>query len=141
MIFIKIFLTVALSFAAWLLIGGPGLDAAGSLVIFGFLAFHLIIIIWNRSIFKFFGGDDFTYGMVTQSINILSFVYSLIVTFVIFHFFGYSIPSFNSLPKYLWGTLALGLIGSITIQMLSTKYVSPLPNRDDRRVFEKPRMD
>jgi hypothetical protein len=141
MIFIKIFLTFALSFATWLLIGGPGLEAAGSLVIFFFLVLHLLVIIWNRATFKLFGGDEFTYGMVTQSINMLSFIYSLIITFVIFHFYGQSIPSFDSVPKYLWGALTIGLIGSFTIQMLSTKHVEPLPDRDDRRVFEKPRMD
>ena len=141
MIFIKIFLTFALSFAIWLLIGGPGLESAGSLVIFVFLVLHLLVIIWNRATFRLFGGDDFTYGMVTQSINMLSFVYSLIITFIIFHFYGQSIPSFSSIPKYLWGALTLGLIGSFAIQMLSTKHVDPLPDRNDRRVFEKPGMD
>jgi hypothetical protein len=141
MTFIKIFLTFALPFAIWLLIGGPGLEAAGSLVIFVFLVFHLLVIIWNRATFRLFGGDEFTYGMVTQSINMLSFVYSLIITFIIFHFYGQSIPSFGSIPKYLWGALALGLIGSFAIQMLSTKHVDPLPDTTDRRVFEKPRMD
>ena len=100
-----------------------------------------VVIIWNRATFKLFGGDEFTYGMVTQSINMLSFIYSVIITFVIFHFYGQSIPSFDSVPKYLWGALTIGLIGSFTIQMLSTKHVEPLPDRDDRRVFEKPRMD
>ncbi len=141
MIFIKIFLTFALSFAIWLLIGGPGLESAGSLVIFVFLVIHLLVIIWNRATFRLFGGDDFTYGMVTQSINMLSLVYSLIITFIIFNFYGQSIPSFSSIPKYLWGALTLGLIGSFAIQMLSTKHVDPLPDRNDRRVFEKPGMD
>ena len=141
MILIKIFLTFALSLATWLLIGGPGLDASGSLVIFAFLLLHLLMIIWNRATFKLFGGDDFTYGMVTQSINMLSFFYSVAITFIIFHFYGQSIPSFDSVPKYLWGALTLGLIGSFAIQMLSTKHVDPLPDRDERRVFEKPRMD
>ena len=86
MIFIKIFLTFALSFAIWLLIGGPGLESAGSLVIFVFLVLHLLVIIWNRATFRLFGGDEFSYVMVTQSINMLSFVYSLIITFIIFHF-------------------------------------------------------
>lgn len=141
MTIIKIFLSLALSFATWLLIGGPGLDAAGSFVIFVFLIFHLMTIIWNRATFKFFGGDDFTYGMVTQAINLLSFVYSVIVTFIIFQFYGQSISNFDAIPKYLWAALSLGLIGSFAIQMLSTKHVSLLPNRDDRREFEKPRMD
>jgi hypothetical protein len=141
MIFIKIFLTFALSFAIWLLIGGPGLEAAGSLVIFVFLVLHMLVIIWNRATFRLFGGDEFTYGMVTQSINMLSFFYSLIITFIIFHFYGQSIPSFSSIPKYLWGALTLGLIGSFAIQMLSTKHVDPLPELNDRRVFEKPGMD
>ena len=141
MIFIKIFLTLVLSFVTWLLIGGPGLEASGSLVIFVFLVLHLIVIIWNRSTFKLFGGDEFTYGMVTQSINMLSFIYSVIITFIIFHYYGQSIPSFDSVPKYLWGALTLGLIGSFAIQMLTTKHVEPLPDRDERRVFEKPRMD
>jgi hypothetical protein len=141
MIFIKIFLTFALPFAMWLLIGGPGLESAGSLVIFVFLMLHLLVIIWNRATFKLLGGDVFTYGMVTLSINILSFIYSVLITFVIFHFYGLSIADFSTVPKYLWGALTLGLIGSFVFQMLSTKRVDPLPDRDDRRVFEKPRMD
>jgi hypothetical protein len=141
MIVIKIFLTFVISLAIWLLIGGPGLEAAGSLVIFSFLIIHLLTIIWNRETFKLFGGDEFTYGMVTQSINMLSFIYSLVITFVIFHFYGQSIQSFGSIPKYLWGALTLGLIGSFAIQIQSTRHVEPLADRDDRRVFEKPRMD
>jgi hypothetical protein len=141
MTFIKIFLTFALSFVTWLLMGGPGLEAAGSLVIFAFLVVHLIAIIWNSATFRLFGGDEFTYGMVTQSINMLSFVYSVIVTFVIFHLYGKSIPTFDAIPKYLWAVLSLGMVGSFAIQMLSTKHAIPLPDRDARREFEKPRMD
>ena len=101
MIFIKIFLTFALSFAIWLLIGGPGLEAAGSLVIFVFLVLHLLVIIWNRATFRLFGGDEFTYGMVTQSINMLSFFYSLIITFIIFHCLLIVLESFIELTKFI----------------------------------------
>jgi len=141
MMLIKIFLTFALPFAMWLLLGGPGLESAGSLVIFVFLVLHLLVIIWNGATFKLLGGDAFTYGMVTLSINILSFIYSVLITFVIFQLYGLSIANFSTVPKYLWGALALGLIGSFAFQMLSSKRVDILPDRDDRRVFEKPRMD
>lgn len=141
MMFIKLFMTVALPFIMWLLMGGPGPEKAGSLIIFIFLALHLVVVIWNRATFKLFGGDDFTYGMVTMAINLFSFIYSLIVGWGIFYFYGLAIPNFSSIPTYLWGVLALGLIGSFVIQMLTTKHVDPLPDRDDRREFEKPRMD
>jgi len=85
--------------------------------------------------------DDFTYGMVTMAINLLSFIYSSIIGLCIFYFYGLAIPNFSSIPKYLWGVLALGLIGNFVIQMLTTKHVDPLPDRDERREFEKPRMD
>jgi hypothetical protein len=141
MIFIKLFLTFVLPFSMWLLMGGPGPETAGSLIIFVFLSLHLLVVIWNRATFKLFGGDDFTYGMVTMAINLLSFIYSSIIGLCIFYFYGLAIPNFSSIPKYLWGVLALGLIGNFVIQMLTTKHVDPLPDRDERREFEKPRMD
>jgi len=141
MTIIKVFLSFGLTFAIWLLIGGPGLDSVGTLLIFVFLVIHLLVIIWNRATFKIFGGDEFTYGMVSQSLNMLSFFYSLVITFVIFHFYGKSIPHFDDVPTYLWGALTLGMIGSFTIQGVSSKNVSRLPERSNRRVFEKPKSD
>jgi hypothetical protein len=141
MLAIKLFLSGLLSFAFWLLYGAPDMQMAGNLAILGCTVLHLLFVIWNKETFALFGGDGFTYGMVTLGINLLSFTWTLVSGWLILYVYGAggSVATIEQVPYFVWGLLALGLIGSLLIQMLTTNHVSPLPNRDDRREFDPPR--
>lgn len=143
MIFVKLILSFVLSFGFWLLYGAPNIQMAGNLAIFGCTTLHLLFIIWNKETFNLFGSDSFTYGMVTLSINITSFIWTLVSGGLILYAYGEngSITSIQQAPYFVWGFLTLGLVGSLLIQMLTTNHVSSLPNRDDRRGYESPRSD
>lgn len=140
---IKFILSVAFSFGFWLLYGAPEVQTAGNLAIFGCTVLHLLFIIWNKEMFSLFSGDSFTYGMATLGINLSSFIWTLIGGWIILYKYGEggSIASIKMVPYFVWGLLALGLIGSLLIQMLTTNHVTPLPNRDDRRQYEPPRSN
>jgi len=141
MLVIKLLLSALLSYVFWLLYGAPEMQLVGNFLIFGFTVFHLLIIIWNRQIFLIFGGDVFTYGMITLGINLGSFLWTVGGGILILNWHDGKINSIRSVPYFVWGGLTFGLIASILIQMITTKSVSPLPNRDDRRSYEAPRSD
>jgi hypothetical protein len=138
---IKIFLSVALGLIVWLFIGGPSVKDAGNLIISIVVIFHLFVVIWSGPIFRIFKGDEFTYGMVTLGINILSLLYTMITAAVLLAIYGNSINDLNAVPKYIWAFMFLGVIFSVMIPMLTTSDVRPLPKKESRREFEPPKFD
>ena len=117
------------------------MQMVGNLVIFGITILHFLIIVWNRQFFHLFGGDAFTYGMVTLGINLSTFVWTFAAGMIILYRYGHNISTFQDVPYFIWGLLSLGLIGSLLIQMFSIRSVAPLPERDERRNYETPRSD
>jgi hypothetical protein len=136
MIIVKLFLSLCITAAFWLLYGAPNLEMSGNLIVFSVTVIHLLIIVWNKEIFDLLQGDSFTYGMATLGINLASFGWTLVSGFVILKIYGYKIEDYEQVPYYVWGVMLLGLIISLAIQLLSNKYVTPLPRSTDRREYE-----
>ena len=138
---IKLFLSAILGLIIWLFLGGPSVKDAGSLIITLIVVSHLYVVIWSGPIFRAFKGDEFTYGMVTLGINILSLLYTLIATAVLFKIYGNQINDLNTVPKFVWGFMLLGVVFSVLIPMLTTSDVRPLPKKESRRDYEPPNFE
>jgi hypothetical protein len=144
---IKILLSILLPALTWLLLGGPNLlDNSANLFIFAVVTLHLLVLIWNRQVFRIFGGDDYTYGAVNFALNLLACAYTLVVSASLFHklkifqwIWGEAlINSLSDLPKAFIGLACLGLLATLIIPMLSSRNVSPLPRKSERREYETP---
>ena len=138
---IKLFLSAILGLIIWLFLGGPSVKDAGSLIITLIVISHLYVVIWSGPIFRAFKGDEFTYGMVTLGINILSLLYTLIATAVLFKIYGNQINDLNTVPKFVWAFMLLGVVFSVLIPMLTTSDVRPLPKKESRRDYEPPNFE
>jgi len=141
MLIIKFILGIFLGWVSWLLYGAPDTSLIGNLFIWGCTFFHIWLIIFNREVFGLFGGDVFTYGMANLGINLVGMVWTLIGGFIIFYSYDRNIYSLSMVPSIIWGVLLLGILASILLPLLTTRKISPLPKRDDRRNFEPPRSD
>ncbi len=141
MIIIKIVFAILLGLISWLLYGSPDITLAGNFFIWGSTICHLLIIIFNREIFGLLGGDVFTYGMANLGINLASFGWTLLGGFIVLFRYDQHIEKLNAVPSLVWGLLLLGILGSVLIPLLSTRHITSLPNRDDRREYEPPRSN
>ncbi|MEI7785117.1 MAG: hypothetical protein WCK08_12085 [Betaproteobacteria bacterium] len=144
---IKILLSLVLPALAWLLLGGPDLlNNSAKLFVFSVVALHLLAVIWNRLIFKIFGGDVYTYGAVNFALNVIACAYTLVISASLFHklavfqwIWGEAVISkLSDLPKAFIGLSCLGLLFTLLIPMLTSRSVSPLPQKSDRRDYETP---
>lgn len=143
----KILLSIVLPALAWLIFGGPDILAnSANQFVFGLVTLHLLVVIWNQWVFRHFGGDAYTYGAVTFGLNLIACAYTLAITASLFHkvalfqwIWGEAvITKLADLPKVFIGLSCLGLFLTLLIPILTTRRVSPLPNKSDRREYETP---
>lgn len=146
MIAVLIVISVFFPTTCWFLFGSPDLQNSANLLFFSVFLLHIFAVIWQGKLFKLFGGDRYTYGAVGLGINIWSLAYTFILVYQIFHnilffdwFFGNArYESAQQVPKSLVGLLLIGLLVTIAIPLLTTRNVTPLPQKDERRKFESP---
>lgn len=146
MIAVLIVLSVILPTTCWFLFGSPDLNNSANLLFFTIFVLHIFTVIWQSKFFNLFGGDGFTYGAVSLGINIWSLAYTFIMVFGLFHrvalfqfIWGQDFyKDAQHVPKILVGFLLLGLLLTIAIALLTTRHVTPLPQKADRREFETP---
>jgi len=141
MLIIKLVLAILIGYVSWLLYGSPDTSLIGNLLIWGCTFFHIWIIIFNKEFFGLFGGDVFTYGMVNLGFNLTGFALHFISGLIILIRFDGKIDSIEMIPGFIWGLILIGILLSLLLPILSTRYVDPLPSRDDRRDFEPPRSN
>jgi len=146
MIAVLIVLSVILPVTCLFLFGSPDLNNSANLLFFTIFVLHIFTVIWQNKLFKFFGGDAFTYGAVGLGINIWSLAYTFSLVFASFHrmaifeaIWGEDyFTDIQHVPKVLVGFLMLGLLLTIAIPLLTTRHVTALPQKGDRREFETP---
>jgi hypothetical protein len=134
----KVIYSLVLPVVVWLLLGAPSLEFSGNLAVLVVLLLHLGALIWYESLFSMVRGDTLTYGMVTQGLNILLFAVCCVGTGVTLFIADGRIVSPSDVPKFVWGGLILGLLLTISIPLLASRQVRPLPRATDRREFENP---
>ncbi len=134
----RIIFSIVLPGTIWLLYGSPDLTLAGNLGIFLVVVLHLYTAIWVDALFTWFRGDRFTYGMVTLTINSLSFATTFFLGLFVFYKSGGKIESLGSISSIVWGLIWLGVLATIAIPMIASRHVAPLPNASERRDFENP---
>lgn len=125
----------------WLLLGAPSLSVSGNLVLFSFVTLHLLVVIWNDSIFRLFGGDAFTYGMYSMAVNIVSFAFTFAVALGVMLISGRELGSANDVPAFAWGLMVLGVLGTVFLPLLVSHKVDPLPKPADAREYQDPTKD
>jgi len=134
----NIIYSIVLPGAIWLLYGSPDLSLAGNLVIFLVVILHLYTAIWVGTLFTWFRGDRFTYGMATLTINSLSFATTFVLGLLVLSRLGGKIESLSAISPIVWGVICLGVLATISIPMITSRHVSPLPKESERREFENP---
>lgn len=146
MIVFYIFFSVAIPAVLWFLFGGPDLRNTAHVLFFVVMVLHLYVLIWQRKIFKWLGGDYYTYGSANFAINLVSFIYTLVFSFLLFHrstlfefVFGTSYyKSVSQVPNVLIGFALAGLLVTVSLAVFTSRHLEPLPKKSDRREFETP---
>ena len=122
----------------WLLYGLPDLHLAGNLGVFLVVIIHLYAFIWIGSVFAWFHGDRFTYGMVALAINGVSFATTFLLGWIALFRFERKIESLSSISPIVWGVIGIGVLVTVSIPMVTSRHVAPLPKASERREFENP---
>ena len=110
----------------------------GNLGLFAVVVLHLYAVIWVGALFAWFRGDRFTYGMATLTINSLSFATTFFLGWIVLTRFEGKIESLSSTPPIAWGVICIGLLVTISIPMVTSRHIAPLPKTSERREYENP---
>ena len=141
-----LFFSVAGPAILWLIFGGPDLRNSANMLFFMITVLHIYVLIWQRKVFQWLGGDYYTYGSVNFAINLLSLFFTVIFFKQIFHnsrvfewLFGRSyFRDIFDVPKTLIGIALAGLLVTITLAVFTSKHLVPLPRKSERRSFQPP---
>jgi hypothetical protein len=136
---VKLLTTVVLLAVGWLLYGGPDLSRAGTLAVFAFTALHLLLVVFNRELFRTLGSDELTYGLTMLSMNIVGFGVTFVGGLGLLYMFGPRIDKVAEVPEELWGVMILGVLLSLVLPLLSVRGAQRLPDASAMRPFEPPR--
>ena len=138
MIASRLFYSLFLPLTIWLLYGAPSLLLTGNLVLVAVVVLHLYALIWYRYLFKFFGGNEFTYAPMALGINISSFFSTFTSGLLTFWILGKNIEDFRDISPLAWGFICTGFLVTFALPVSSTRHVAPLPKASQRREFENP---
>lgn len=138
--------SLAIPGVLWLLFGAPDLKNSANVLFFVVVVLHLYVLIWQRKIFKWLGGDYYTYGSVNFAINLASLLYTLIFSLLLFHraalfemVFGKTYyAGLHAVPSALIGLMSAGLLVTISLAVFTSRHLDPLPRKSERRSFEPP---
>jgi hypothetical protein len=141
-----IFFSAVIPAILWLIFGSPDLKNSANALFFIVMLLHLYVLIWQRKVFKWLGGDYYTYGAVNFAINLVSLIYTLALSFLLFHrsilfewMLGRSYyQDIADIPRVLIGFMLAGLVVTLSLAFFTSRHVEPLPAKSDRRTFETP---
>lgn len=122
----------------WLLYGGPSLVLVGNLAVFAWVTFHLLAVIWQRQLFALFRGDAFTYGVLARALNGIALTAALVAGGIVFLVYGGDIETLASIPKFIWAFMLISILFTILFPVMSSRDVTPLSTKADRREYENP---
>ena len=143
---VYLFFSAAIPIILWLVFSGPDLSNSANALFFAVPVLHLYVLIWQRKIFKWLGGDYYTYGAANFAINLVSLIYTLIFSFQVLTrsrlfewVFGKSFfQSIDDVPRMLIGFMLAGLVATLLLVFFSSRHLERLPSKSDRRSFETP---
>jgi hypothetical protein len=141
-----LFFSATIPVILWLGFGAPDLNNSANALFFSVTVLHLYVLIWQRKVFKWLGGDFFTYGAANFAFNLLSLIYTVVLSFLVFHrsilfewLFGKSYyQSIDEIPRILVGFMLAGLVVTLAMALFSSRRLERLPSKSDRRSFETP---
>lgn len=141
-----LFFSAAIPIILWLIFGAPDLNNSANALFFSVMVLHLYVLIWQRKVFKWLGGDYFTYGAANFAINLVSLIYTVVFSFLVFHrsvlfewLFGKSYyQGIDDVPRMLIGFMLAGLVVTLALAFFSSRHLERLPSKSDRRSFETP---
>ena len=134
----KVIFSLVLPPSIWLVYGAPDLHLAGNLAIISVVILHLYVAIWFSSLFGLFRGDGFTYGFATLAINSVLFASSFLLGWVVLLRFEERIEMISSISPFIWGFICLGILATISIPLVTNRYVTQLASESDRRAYKNP---
>ncbi|GEM_PF-2591246 len=132
----KAFIFIFLSVIYWFLCGGPNfIDHLASLGYFGLGLIYLLCMIWTDSLFTLFNGDRYTYGAAGKSIALFFGSPAVIIIALLVR--GDS--NILSIPTWLnnigIGFILLGLLSILSVPIMTSNSVDPLPIKESRRRY------
>lgn len=137
----NIVLSITIPFIIWLFYGMPDLSIYGNLILFATVIFHLLVTVWINFLFRLFRGDVYTYGMVTASLNGLSFFVNFSIGFFTFFTFRNDITLPSVVSPITWSFMLLSMLGTLIIPLLTSQDDSTLPQKANRRKYVVPEND
>jgi len=143
---IFIFLSAVIPAVLWLIFGAPDLRNSANALFFIVMVLHLYVLIWQRKVFKWLGGDYYTYGAANFAINLVSLLYTLVFSSQFFlktslfeWLFGKSFhQGIGDVPKVLIGFMLAGLVVTLSLALLTSRHLPALASKSERRTFETP---
>lgn len=134
----KLVYSLLLPVLVWLLYGAPSLALPGNLAILAAVLCQLYAMIWQRALYRALGGDEFTYGMLTKGLNFILFMVVFLVAGVTLMVTGGAIATPIDVSVFVWAVLLVCLLLTVSIPLLASRHVEPLPKASERREYENP---
>ncbi len=128
----KIICSLVMPVIIWLLYGMPDLHYVGNLAILIVVTAHLYAAIWVKSLFSWFRGDAFTYGMVAMAANGMAFATTFLTCWIKLLLLERRIESLSAIAPIVGGISALGILMTVAIPMFTSRHTTPLPVDRDR---------
>lgn len=135
--FVRVVLSFVLPALLWLAYLAPSLRLEGNAVLFGLSVVILLGIIWHRRIMALIQADEFTYSMVSTSINAMFGLLALLAIGAAFLWSGGSVERLDSVPILVWAAVLALFLLSWAVPLLSVRRQDSLPGRETRRSFER----
>ncbi len=132
----KAFLFIFLSVIYWFLCGGPDFfEHPASLGYFGLGLIYLLCMIWTDSLFTLFNGDRYTYGAAGKGIALFFGGPAVIIIALLVRVDS----NILSIPTWLnnigIGFILLGLLSILSVPIMTSDSVDPLPIKESRRSY------
>jgi hypothetical protein len=132
----KIFLFTFLAVVYWFLCGGPNFfEHPASLGYFGLGLIYLLCMLWTDSLFILFDGDSYTYGPTGKGIALFFGSPAVIIIALLVRVDS----NILNIPTWLnnigIGFILLGLLSILSVPIMTTNSVNPLPIKESRRNY------
>lgn len=133
----QIFFFLFLSVIYWFLCGGPNfINHPASLGYFALGLAYISCMIWTDALFNLFNGDRYTYSAAAKGIALFFGSPAVIVIAMLVRVDS----NLLNIPQWLnnigIGFTLLGFLPILSVPMMSSNAVEPLPNQQSRRNYD-----
>jgi len=133
----RVLLSLVLPIATWLSLSGPSLKSSGVLTVFLIIIFFQLSWVWMRHVTRLLRGDEYTYGIVISSLSAITCIVSTATGAGFLYLRNFNVKDFHEINLFVFLIWLVCLVFMWALPMASTSSPERLPNKSERREFEK----